>query len=825
MASLDAEPSWRAFLTMDAIRAEHGRLLDLVPDAVAGVADYVRQVRDFVGRLVESGVYFDELGERRAIQGYLDHWMGELSSRATAEQSADLIHLELRAFDVAALRALQDTLVNPFTTVSVDIASLIAMLSDGSRRTAIPILKWLEDRAKAAGLRVQDGLLKEIASQVAVDPEGASLLEFCLWHLFEDPATRIGNKIERPEGELTFVCVGYLAEHAQKLCAAQSKSAQTALIAALGAFEPSPSDSDRAAPASTRTVLRNETVRFALYQRRDLALQDFLLASRLTFLTQGGKLRLVHRSLLNRWNAVAVARATRLERAKGNRQKWRLAGGFLGMLVVGSLAWIAYGEWAKGKAIHYAGKAANDGARAIAVLQGPAYTDESPSNDPREAQKGVMLAKQYYADQLADGLRAVGYANTGDSRKSLRDGISGAIGFLAQVGALGDLPRYAKVESCEQAPPKNVRRDAELCVTDGASKVAIDERAMRVSAPVLNQDGTRLAGVWKRDKGLILRAYAVNFVPAEDRSARSERLSLAPLRDIPLPRACELGNLRFVAGGTGVQFDCLDRGQSVSVYVPLAAENSGVQVVNSPDVGRASSDPQWPCKLQVGTTAIDVQLVPSRSPTIFLSPGEQGALGSFITTGEEGYLRLWPGSARASDAQSRKPCPKAQFFSDFIRMVTGGSASELAFREDSAVNYFVLFYDTPPVIRIYEQRDPLHARQIVEHYPQHGLGNPYAVDFTRNGSCVAVHARRGKPLTKDGDPDYHYVRLTYYLLLDKAGLKDVGEALGKDIADLTMSPSDLQNPVPWRQKLPTYAEAIKKQCGVAVKDEARRPNS
>lgn len=831
-----AEPSRRAFLTLDAIRAEHGRLLDLAPDAVTGVADYVRQVRDFVGRLVESGVYFDELGERRAIQGYLDHWMGELSSRASAEQSADLIHLELRAFDVAALRALQDTLVNPFATVSVDIATLIAMLSDGSRRSATPILKWLEERSKAAGLRFQDGLLKEIASQVAVDPEGATLLEFCLWHLFEDPATRIGNKIKRPEGELTFVCVGYLAEHAEKLCAAQPEPAQAALIAALAAFEPSPSGDDLAGQASARIITGNDTARFALYQRRDLALKDFLPASRLAFLTTGGRLRLVHRALLSRWNAVAVARAARLERAKGNRQKWYTVGGLVGVLLLGGLVWTIVDGANQRSALQHAARAANEGAQATASLL--AYSRAYQGNSDRVALYAAMdSSRRYYVEQIRSGISAVKRYDSLHSRKSLNDAISGAMGFLAQVGAVGELPRYALVmsgEEASEAPPKGC--GAPFCLTDGIDKVAIGGGEGKVAAAVLNHDGSRLAAVVNRQGTLVLRVFALGLDGLEAPSASGKGLSLGPWREIAVPLKChveETGkdppspSLRFRPGGSEIVLDC---GDGQAAYVEIKGEQLTVQTLSNMDI-RAGSRPEsslLKCDLAKDPTRVEQQdptkieeerragLVLSENGAIFLgSDVPAGQHGSVITTGSGGYVRVWSMAVGAKDAEQR--CPSAQFFSDFVRVVTGGYPSALAFHQDSdsaESRFAILDSSQTPVIRVYEQRDPNHAEQVIEHYPQYGLGTPVAVGFTSKG-CLEVHARRKKPLTSLKDEDHHYVRLPYYLILDAKQQRKVAEALENDLESL--SPLERENGLGKRwENLPQYRQAIDDNCGVRL---------
>jgi Arc/MetJ-type ribon-helix-helix transcriptional regulator len=184
------EPSSTLFLTVDTILAAHQHLLAAQSDR-----EDVLEMRSFIDRLTESGAYFDEAFERKAIQGTLDYWTSELARHQTDEEPAGRRRRAIGEFNAEALKALQPNFENPFARISDRVDSLGAE----DRHFAAAILKLVSETAQASNLRFQEGLLKELVCQVTGGREDATLLEFCLWHLFEDPETRSGNKMYRPK--------------------------------------------------------------------------------------------------------------------------------------------------------------------------------------------------------------------------------------------------------------------------------------------------------------------------------------------------------------------------------------------------------------------------------------------------------------------------------------------------------------------------------------------------------------------------------------------------------------------------------------------------
>jgi len=177
-------------LTVDSVLEEHEHLLTAQTDSEDG-----SQISSFVDELIACGVYFDEAFERKAIQGTLDYWTSELIRHQTDEETAGQRRRTIKEFNPDALKALQGDFANPFAGLSAQLESL----NTEDRRSPSAILSLVGGIAEAAQLRFQQGLLKEMTSQVTEDTNDGTLLEFCLWHLFEDPQTRLGNKIYRPK--------------------------------------------------------------------------------------------------------------------------------------------------------------------------------------------------------------------------------------------------------------------------------------------------------------------------------------------------------------------------------------------------------------------------------------------------------------------------------------------------------------------------------------------------------------------------------------------------------------------------------------------------
>ncbi len=802
-----AEPA-QPMLTLDVIRAEHGRLLERGVDTVLDLPGYLRDLRAFVDRLVVSGAYFDEVAERRALQAYLDHWTTELCDHSNSEARSALRHLELQPYDAAALRGLQDRFANPFGMVAKELATGVNLSSPSE------VLKWLEDKAKAAGLRFQEGMLKEIAGQIATDAEGATLLEFCLWHLFEDPATRCGNRIARPEGDVFFVCAAYLTDQAERLRTRQPAAEQDSVVAAIARFTPGKTIDQAPKPLPEAVVFAGlEAGSFTLYRQEGLDLPRFLAAARLTFPADAQRLRLVHRSLLTRWSAVVATRAEQAERVRGNRRAIGVAVACLALIGLGLLGWRFYQGYAEEQAERHAGQAADLGAKAMArvFVYSDAYSPADYAGGATERKAAVATAiyqgaRDYYAGQLTHAIAGLKWFDSDSARNSVNEGIAGTIGFLAQVGALGALPPYAKVEA-KASDGDGAACESEYCVSDGVRRRAVphDESARALAAPVLNVTASLLAGVWQGPEGVTLQVFEV-------RLDGSEGPVLQRSRKVPLPAGCAAPTVRFV-DKSELTVDC---GEGKAFRLDIADPGAQLQALPSLPGVAQTADPnaRLLCDLHVGSIREGGQEILLRSvPAVYLAPAAsgrsaaQGTARSLVTAGSEGYVRVWPGD--------RPGCPRAQFFSDFIRMVTVGSPVAIAFHDAGKRNLFAIYHDQPsPVVRIFEQHSPNHAEQLVEHYPQFGLGTPVALRFTANGRCLQVQARRRNPLTLAKEDDHRYVRLSYFLMVDAAGIDPIAHALEQDLHGLTASEL-LAGTARW-SNTSRYREAVESVCGVKL---------
>ncbi len=804
----DTRPVARPMLTLDVIRVEHGRLFEMSETEALEVPEYLRDVRTFVDRLVVSGAFFDEAPERRLMQTYLDHWTSELSDHTSAAARSAIQRLELRPFAAAALRSLQGQFSNPFEQVAKEISA-------GAKLTSsTEVLKWLENKAKAAGLRFQEGLLKEIASQAAIDPEKSTLLEFCLWHLFEDPDTRFGNKICRPKGVVIFICTVYLLHTIERMRLAQQQPEQQSLVEAIARFTPGKSIDQSPDPTPVTVLLKGiGGGEFRLYARENLDFPTFLTAARLTFWTDDRKLRLVHRSLLTRWNVVVGARAAQVERARGMKRTGLVTIGLAAAIGLGLVVWTSYQIYATGEALRHAGQAAAFGAKATASVI--AYRDayeNIPFAGGAAERKAAVAAAIYqganadYTNQIRQAIMAVDWQwyDSVHARKSLNDGISGAIGFLATVGALGPLPRYASVIPRSQASEAEGGCESDYCIFDGVHGRPIPHvrGTQPVGAPVLNPDASGVAGVWRGPDGTSVYVFAISQGEVAN---DVEGLSLRQMHKVALAGDCGTPTVRFV-GSAAVTIECTD-GRTFFVDVQQAIPQA--ELVSNPlSAGMApgSKVDRLKCDLQVGSVKeMGQEILPGGSATIFPTPAPApgaGASRTFVTTGSEGYVRVWPGD--------RPGCPRAQFFSDFVRIVAVGSPIALAFHDSGNKNLFGIYHDQPsPVMRIMEQQNPNHAVQLVEHYPQFGLGRPVAQRFTRNGSCLEVQTRRRNPLTIPSEADHHYVRLTYYVIMEKAALLKVGKNLLQYLEIPAPTPDAVRD-----SNLATYRKAIRDECGV-----------
>lgn len=311
------------FTTLDQIRAEHARLLDADSGDEDPGPDFWLAAERFATGVAESGIYFDDPHEVKACQGYLSYWQRELS-RAKAEKrfSSDLDIPELKPYDEAALRALQARYANPFEGLAAEAA---ALPKDGMRttRSRDELSKLVERRAGDAGLRFEQDLVKEIVGQVAGDPFAPTLVEFCLYHLFEDPKTRIGNKLRRPPNEGSLSCLQYLVDKADRLYAHQGPSEQRAMLDALSlygaGYDPGVPSDAIISRLKIDAVQGATSPTFKDGMERTFPLCPFLVSTRLLFEYEPG-LAVVHPALFRRWPELLANIRVRKDREQGRRR-------------------------------------------------------------------------------------------------------------------------------------------------------------------------------------------------------------------------------------------------------------------------------------------------------------------------------------------------------------------------------------------------------------------------------------------------------------------------------------------------------------------------
>jgi hypothetical protein len=814
-------------LTLEAIRNEHGRLLEENASATVDVADYHRRVRRFVDSVLERGAYFDEVGERRTLQAFMDHWTRELGGQASPEDRLNLAQLELAPYREEALRELQGAFPNPFAR----LAQAWASAPDEAQRTSAAQLKLLEDISRSAGLRFQEGLLKEISAQLSSEPEGATLAEFCLWHLFEDPATRVGNKIRRPKGLVAFSCTSYLRDKAAALYAIQGRDAARQMMRVLTRFA-----SRRAGTVGRRKLARAELplasgAKFELYAGRELGLESFLLESRLLF-AEGDDLALVHQSLLRQWVGLAEEVARGRERARVLR--WAAIGLAL-VLATGAGTWFGIrlrDQQAQERAMEEASAAIQKGGTALSLrTRYQAIYEQFEYRDDRQYREmvGTAILEAGRAEQLAQlkhSLQALHESGTQYVRNLANDAIGSTIGYLARASALGDLPSY---------PTKPAKHDPESGMYwVQAGSLAFDLRLPEPSVDhglvVADRGGERLAAAWA-DRGKV--QLALYRLP-QDAATSGGEAALLPQRTVALDFECPdlyvAPRIRFSPSGGIVSLECLipsdsgmpggGRDQWVELrYTQVGAEKLTGSVTDALAFLEANTkqlaDQRAPpaetldCTLDAaGLTRRETIRLDRVDSVYFGNVNDSGEVDAFVTTGPDGYVRYWKHppevNVEGTPRRSKGRCPRAQFFSDFVRISLAGRPSSVAFEETPAANYYAVYHDDPPVIRVFEQKDPRHAEVIMEHYPAAGLGTIVDMRFSRNAKCIAVQMTRPRPLTRRSDrPD---VRVDYMLILDRDILSAVGHALVEDLPKVKLNGEDgADRPY---ARLPRYSQAL-----------------
>src|SRR5262245_49343480 len=408
------------FTALEQIRDEHARLLDADSGDTPPDRDYWLEVHRFATRVAQSGVYFDEPHEVKACQGYLSYWERELArARVDKHFTDDLRVPKLASYDEAALRALQTHYpTNPFENFAAEVRALAA----GGELASDRLATLIERKAEAAGLRFELDLPKEIANQVAGDPFAPTLLAFCLYHLCEDPETRIGNKLRRPLRGQGFGCVAFLASKAEQLYADQGKREKRVLLDALAGFGLKYASRSEAMLAAEIDSIRDaSSAAFKGAAGRTMRLREFLSASRLAFESDRG-LSIVHPALFRRWPELLSEIRLKEER---DRRRRRLAtygtGVAVVLLVLGLVASILW-------------KSSADKEREADKL---ATSSRNPRLSPEQ--------------RIAKALEAIEKSPTRRARAALNDAVAVVLGVNATASAkpLAFIERSAVIEPCK----------------------------------------------------------------------------------------------------------------------------------------------------------------------------------------------------------------------------------------------------------------------------------------------------------------------------------------------------------------------------------------
>jgi hypothetical protein len=804
-------------LTVEGILVEHEQLLAAQADR-----EDAQQIRGFVDRLEASGAYFDEASERKAIQGTLDYWTSELAKYPADQDSTGQRRRSICDFDADALQALQRDFQNPFG----GIADRTLSLTPGQRHSPAAILRLIDDAAKPQGLRFQEGLLKEMVSQVTGDSErddptqavrdrdDAGLLEFCLWHLFEDPETRLGNKVYRPrrsghkdERVEYFSCKVYLVRKTDQLFEALGRPA--AVLDALmrmggGDTRMHGAESFFGAIAghfvdlgqALRTWLRSGHLgagSYELYGSKSLTLLEFLQASRLAF-AERGRWRIVHPALV-RWDPLKERRWKAAQREK----LLSLSSTVLLVALGTSLVWIAWYEYWTGLA-----------ATQLATAQTSTDVDKRliESVAGLRASRLSMGSEDSYASQVGN------------------DAIGAVIAERARLGkgAIDDLPPYPNLPhlECEKIQGSGTAFRYAVKVANVAAKLSLNV------CPVfaVNLNGTRLAAAWEKAGRVTLRVFEIqpNFqlgsgengaLREDDLNAETQtvpwmqnamELELEPSlnrKSTQLKGECIDRALRFSEDDRTVSFECLysvDKQTSAVQWIHAMIRGKGAppDAASLAAIARAemvvadTSNELKPCK---GSEELPRT---SRAKSVFLGRLTESGSG-FATVREDGFVQIW------HDGKQR-PCLSTQFRSDFVRVATGGRPAALAVNDVPRPTYAVYALDPinpTPVIRVYEQ-EARHARLLMEHYPSAGVGTPVGMRFTKGARCLWIRAVR-----KSGG---HLAAVDYYLVLDLKRLLSVGSALEKDRRAETALEKDHRAEATFEKPLLKYNEAVTQQC-------------
>lgn len=713
------------FTTLEQIRSEHARLLDADCGDDAPGPEFWVAVQRFATCVAESGIYFDEPHEVKACQGYLSYWERELSrARAERRLTGNLRVPELKPYDEAALRDLQTRYTSPFEGLAKEAHALV---KDVTRtRSKNELVKLVEGMAAAAGLRFELDLVKEISNQVAGDTFAPTLVEFCLHHLFEDPGTRVGNKLRRLSNERSFSCLAYLVDKTEQLYTQQGPTEKRAMLDALSLYA---TRYDPRLPWDTIPGPEIEAVDGAASPTfkdsggRTMPLRSFLVSSRLLF-EYGPGLSIVHPGLFRRWPELLAEIRVRKDREQ-RRRRVRLYGA-----IAAAVVFFAFGAWQ-----YLARQGEEDQARANA-LAAEAYSNLWKYEACRVRQKKTDCdSKAPLENARAKAREAVNAAPTRRAMMALNDAIG------AKLGADVNSPGAEKPLAWRPPGPKVGPCDGEQ--GQGGALCFVGSAGQLVNlAGLPESSGQGLPFGTDRNEEWVAVAWPKSGGTNE-----------------PPDGTLQVAVFHLVQGNKAVPVGAIRNTKCVGKVAGVRVSSNGSAVTI--DCEPSSEDgPTWALITLSGEAEKELAMSPEEEDSIdaiyFASPDEKGVAKGFAKLKDGGVLEITNEPGKDPDILQ----------TDILRVM--GRPGHVAYRSERGFAATGKF--GAPMVVVHEKtgRGPgasNEGRDTIFAVP-FGLGTPTQVNFSPKATCVEVRTMKGE------NQAYRY-----HVVLDAEVLKEVAKGM------------------------------------------------
>ena len=322
----------------------------------------LRDLKGVIERGVRTGRILDGFQERNDVQAELDY-AAKVYGRYAPD---DPLELALAPFDAKELERIE-----------VSLPDFSGVAEEDGTPSAAGIKSYLEGLARGdEALRFEDGLVDELASQLANDPEAWPLLAFTLKQLAAALNGK-GNKLRRPANQATIDCRTMLVEHAQSLYRRSDenhKESFRAVLARLGAHAQATNETKYASEGSLRRAGGKPATEILEMLRSEGVAVRRLKDGEPVWV-------LAHRSLPARWNALSQWVEGRRAKDRLRAMRAGITSGALALLIAGTLGWFQWNAWKIRTANHDAGDAL------VSLTKG---LSESPM--PIEERRRVALA-------------------------------------------------------------------------------------------------------------------------------------------------------------------------------------------------------------------------------------------------------------------------------------------------------------------------------------------------------------------------------------------------------------------------------------------------